>query len=313
MPPTPKRQRSQDATAMSANDAQDVRSSEVEELQSEPQQHSIGEASVTPETRPTNEDRLMISPDAAAAPASPAGYRARFMSGMQPSKVTCDLTTAPIAPGLRFSFEAILIVAYPISTSAPERRYVELMDPHGCTGITVWNQHAIALGPASVGCVVKFTRIALTMHNGKKNLTMAKDSTMHVDLPIANGMLMTWWRNFLTEPSINCLQFHDTPALTVVNIAGILGFIHMEEKMVKGQPKPLLVLYLTDRYGKIEIRSWNHSDTEFMPFLERPILLNRVRVCIYAGTRTGELLTGSNGTKIATDFDHSDLDKYWAE
>jgi hypothetical protein len=36
-------------------------------------------------------------------------------------------------------------------------------------------------------------------------------------------------------------------------------------------------------------------------------------VCLYAGTRTGELLTGPNGTMVTTDFDHADLDKYWAE
>jgi hypothetical protein len=82
---------------------------------------------------------------------------------------------------------------------------------------------------------------------------------------------------------------------------------------VKGETKILLVLMLTDRTGKIEIRSWNHSDTEFKRFLERPVLLKRVRVCLYAGTRTGELLTGTNGTTITTDFDHEDLDKYWVE
>ena len=99
----------------------------------------------------------------------------------------------------------------------------------------------------------------------------------------------------------------------LVNVAGILGAIATEEKMVKGQPKQLLVLHLTDRYGKIEVRSWNHSDTEFIRFQEKPILLKRVRVCLYAGSRTGELLTGPHGSMITTDFDHSDLDKYWSE
>ncbi len=259
-----------------------------------------------------------LEPDAIAnavdpVPAITGGNRSRFMSGMQPSKVTCDLTTAPVAPGLRFSFEAILIVAYPASASPPERRYVELMDPHGSTGITVWNQHARALGPSSVGCVVKFTRITLTMHNGKKNLTMSKDSTMHVEVLSNDGMLMRWWHELLNAPMLNCLQFHDIPSLSIVNVSGILGYIQVEEKMVKGVPKQLLVLFLTDRFGKIEVRSWNHSDTEFQRLLERPILLKRVRVCLYAGTRTGELLTGSNGTMVTTDFDHSDLDKYWGE
>ena len=253
--------------------------------------------------------------DLMAAVPAPAigGNRARFLSGMQPSKVSCDLSMTPVSPGLRFSFEAIVVVVYPASTTPPERRYIEVMDQHGTTGITVWNQNAHVLGRDAVGCVVKFTRLSLTMHNGKKNLTMSKDSTMHLEQPSFDSMLMSWWRNLLHAPIVNSIQFHDTPALSVVNISGILGQIHVEEKIVKGETKNLLVLILTDRTGKVEVRSWNHSDTEFKRFQERAVLLKRVRVCIYAGTRTGELLTGTNGTTVTTDFDHQDLDKYWQE
>jgi hypothetical protein len=249
----------------------------------------------------------------AISPPSPAGNRARFMSGLQPNKVSCDLSTAPLSPGLRFSFEAVIVVVYPATTAAPERRYIEMMDQFGTTGITLWNTYVHAVSPLTVGCVAKFTRLALTMHNGKKNLTMAKDSTFHVELPTYQGMMPTWWNSLLNQPNINCLQFHDTPALDIVNISGILGHIQMEEKMVKGVPKNLLVLFLTDRTGKIEIRSWNHSDTEFLPLKERPVLFKRVRVCLYAGTRTGELLTGTNGTTMTTKFDNDDLKKYWSE
>jgi hypothetical protein len=249
----------------------------------------------------------------AIGPASPAGNRARFMSGLQPNKVSCDLSSAPVSPGLRFSFEAVIVVVYPASTSSPMRRYIELMDAFGTTGITVWNSYVHAVSPLSVGCVAKFTRLALTDHNGKKNLTMAKDSTMHVEMPTFQGMLPTWWQELLNQPIINCLQFHDTPALGIVSISGILGHIQLEEKMVKGIAKNLLVLHLTDRTGRIEIRSWNHTDTEFLPFKERPILIKRLRICLYAGTRTGELLTGTNGTTITTKFDNEDLIKYWSE
>lgn len=255
----------------------------------------------------------MPPPNAVAPGAAVNGNRARFMAGLQPTKVSCDLTTTPVAPGLRFSFEAIVLVVYPASASPPERRYVELMDPHGSTGITVWNSHALAINTSSVGCVVKFTRLALTMHNGKKNLTMSKDSTMHLELPSYECMLTKWWKSLMMEPPLTCIQFHDTPTLSVVNIAGVLGCIYVEEKIVKGEVKNLLVLIITDRTGKVEIRSWNHVDTEFKRFVEKPILLKRVRVCLYAGTRNAELITGDNGTMITTDFDHSDLDKYWNE
>ena len=262
-------------------------------------------------THPAATSKALLIADGPTVPSN--GNRARFMSGLQPSKVSCDLTTAPVSPGLRFSFEAIIAVVYPASASPPERRYIEVMDQYGSTGITVWNHNAHVVGRDSVGCVVKFTRLALTMHNGKKNLTMAKDSTMHVEAPTNDGMLMKWWKSLLTEPIINCIQFHDTPALSVVNISGILGSIHVEEKVVKGETKNLLVLILTDRTGKMELRSWNHSDTEFTRFRERAVVFKRVRVCMFAGTRTGELLTGPNGTMISTDFDHADLDKYWSE
>jgi hypothetical protein len=251
--------------------------------------------------------------ESAISPASPAGNRARFMSGLQPNKVSCDLSTAPLSPGLRFSFEAVIVVVYPATTTAPERRYIELMDQFGTTGITLWNNYVHAVSPLTVGCICKFTRLALAMHNGKKNLTMAKDSTFHVEMPTYQGMLATWWHSLLNQPIINCIQFHDSPALEIVNISGVLGHIQVEEKIVKGAPKNLLVLFLTDRTGKMEIRSWNHSDTEFLPYKERPVLLKRVRVCLYAGTRTGELLTGTHGSTITTKFDNEDLKKYWAE
>jgi hypothetical protein len=264
---------------------------------------------------PAPQNATVPTQDLTAGGSAPAltGNRARFMACLQPAKVSCDLTTTPMAPGLRFSFEAVIVVVYPASTSPPERRYIEVMDQHGTTGITVWNQNAHVVNRDSVGCVVKFTRLALTMHNGKKNLTMSKESTMHIEMPTADGMLMKWWKSLLSEPTLTCIQFHDTPTLQIVNISGILGCIHTEEKNVKGETKMLLVLMLTDRTGKIEIRSWNHSDTEFKRFQEKAVLLKRVRVCLYAGTRTGELLTGSNGTTITTDFNHEDLDKYWAE
>jgi hypothetical protein len=235
------------------------------------------------------------------------------MAAMQPSKVCCDLTSASTTPGMRFSFEAIVLVVYPAKMTPPERRYVELMDEHGTTGLTVWNAYVHALKPTAVGCVVKFTRLSLTMHNGKKNLTMAKDSTMHLEPPEHTGQLQKWWSNLLTQPAFTCAQFHDLATSSVVNVAGILGFIHQEEKIVNGEVKMLLILYITDKTGKIEIRSWNHSDTEFLQHRERPILFNRVRVCQYAGTKTGELLTGPNGTKITTKFDSADLEAYWQE
>jgi hypothetical protein len=284
-------------------------------------EHQAANPAPRPPTRPTvgvdaTPRDVPHEPVPAAIPGGavlPAGNRARFLTGMQPTKVSCDLASAPTNPGMRFSFEAIILVVYPAKTTPPERRYVELMDEYGTTGITIWNSYVHAMNPSSVGCVVKFTRLSLTMHNGKKSLTMAKDSTMHVEEPSYVGLLSKWWSGLLLEPAITCARFHDMNAGGMVNVSGILGFISQEEKMVNGELKLLLILYITDRTGKLELRSWNHTDVEFLQFRERPVLFNRVRVSLYAGNRTADLLTGINGTQVTTHFDSRDLEAYWQE
>jgi hypothetical protein len=65
---------------------------------------------------------IMTAPESAAVLRSPGGAalsggnRARFMAGMQPSKVSCDLTSAPTNPGMRFSFEAIIVMIMTLTT-----------------------------------------------------------------------------------------------------------------------------------------------------------------------------------------------------
>ncbi len=215
-------------------------------------------------------------------------------------------------PGLRFSFEAIVTVVYPPSTNN-DRRYLELSDAHGTTGITVWNSHVNAVNSDCIGRVLKFTKLAVTVHNGKKSLTMTKESTMHLEDPTYVSHLTIWWDALLKAPVLQALQFHDSTE-QIVNVSGILGLIQTEEKMVKGIPKNLLVLHLTDPTGRLEIRSWNHADAEFLSYIDKPIQLHRVRVAMYAGHKTGELLCGNNGTTVTTEFDNSfKLKAYWQE
>jgi hypothetical protein len=232
------------------------------------------------------------------------------MAGLQPTKVTCDLINIPANPGIRFSFEAVITVVYPASLGN-DRRYLELSDAHGSTGITIWNPHVNTVTPDCVGRVLKFTRLALTVHNGKKSLTMSKESTIHLEDKEHVSFLSIWWKELLKAPILNALQFHDSAEL-IVNVSGILGLIQVEEKLVKGVPKNLLILHLTDPTGRLEVRSWNHSDTEFLPYLEKPVQLMRVRVVLYAGHKTAELLCGE-GTIINTKFDNKTLKQYWAE
>jgi hypothetical protein len=268
---------------------------------------------------PVAVDLAFVKAEETAAPSLPlalqvaGGNRARFMAGVQPAKVTCDVSSLPLTPGIRWSFKAVCIVVYPASSSPPERRYVLLADAHGTTGITVWNANVKALGSHAVGLCVSFTRLAITVHNGKKSLTMTKESSVHVESSSYDGSEATWWRGLLTQRPLTALQFQEATEDTIVNVAGILGLITVEEKIVRNDSKTLLVMRLTDRSGQFEVRSWVHSDAEFLQFREKPIMLQRVRVTMYAGQRVGELLDGPLGTIITQQFDQSDLIKYWNE
>ena len=84
--------------------------------------------------------------------------------------------------------------------------------------------------------------------------------------------------------------------------------------MVRNEQKELLTIKVVDRTGVIVIRSWNHNQAQFLPLVDSPIQLKRVRVTAFANTKVGELLDGS-GTIVRTGmFDGApDLIKFWQE
>ena len=86
-----------------------------------------------------------------------------------------------------------------------------------------------------------------------------------------------------------------------------------ETKRVRSDNKDLMNMRLTDRTGWVDVRSWNHTESEFRAFLEKPLLLQRVRVTSFAGLKICELIDG-NGTVVTSTFDgHKDLEDYWQE
>ena len=188
-----------------------------------------------------------------------------------------------------------------------------LADAHGTTGITVWNANVRALDVHAIGSCVSFTRLAVTVHNGKKSLTMSKESSVHVESHCHDGPEVAWWQGLLAKRPLTALEFQEAEEDSIVNVTGILGLITVEEKTVRNDCKSLLVMRMTDRTGQFEIRSWNHSDAEFLQFREKPLMIQRVRVTIYAGQRVGELLDGINGSIVTTDFNKTELIKYWSE
>ena len=245
---------------------------------------------------------------------SPGANRQRFMENCQPLQVCCDLASVGMHnSSVRFSMTAIVLVVYP-ATKGPDRRHVQLIDPRGSTGLTIWNDNVRLFSDSSVGQVVKFTKLAMVFNNGKKSLSMGRDSSVSfistIAVPTAESK---WWQYLLLCQPLRIIDVHDCEDDIVISVAGIVGMISTERKRVKDQDRDLLCIRMTDRTGYIDIRSWSHSESEFAHFLEHPMLLQRVRVCSFAGMKTLELLGGS-GTVVKDEFDGKrDLQQYWCE
>ena len=99
----------------------------------------------------------------------------------------------------------------------------------------------------------------------------------------------------------------------MVSVAGILAMMSMEEKVVKSETKFLLIMKIVDRTGCIEVRSWTHTQLDFSMYRDRPILIKRLRVTSYAGSKMLELIEGK-GSPVEAEFPHAeDLAKFWKE
>jgi hypothetical protein len=244
---------------------------------------------------------------------SPGKNRERFMINCQPLRVSCDLGAVGLhSAGVRFSFQAVVFVVYPASDK-PERRHVLLIDSSGCAGLTVWGAHVPLFTFATVGSVVKFTKLGMSMHNGKKTLSMGRDTTV----VFLSSAIVTdeskWWNSVASSAYRRIMDVHDEEDDSVINVAGIVGMVLSETKRVRSDNKDLMTMRLTDRSGWIDVRSWNHAESEFIAFKEKPLLLQRVRVTSFSGIKILELLDG-NGTIVVSSFDGmTDLEDYWQE
>jgi len=247
-------------------------------------------------------------------PPSPGSNRERFMANNQPLKVCCDLSVAGLHnSSTRFSFQAIVLIVYP-ATMKPERRHLQLIDSRGCTGITIWNENVSLFSASSVGQVVRFTKLSLQSHNGQRSLSMSRDSTItFVSGAVSACEESKWWLSLLEKRPLRIIEVHDQDENSMISVGGIIGTLSSEIKRVKSEDKVLMCMRITDRTGYIDVRSWNHSESEFNSFREKPILFKRVRVTAYAGTKIIELLDAS-GSQVLSDFEGAaDLASYWTE
>lgn len=122
-----------------------------------------------------------------------------------------------------------------------------------------------------------------------------------------------WWQALLNKPILSLLDVHSMQEHSIISVAGILGFISAEDKIVKNDTRKLLIMKLIDRTATIEVRSWSSNLEDFSRFRDRPIKLKRVRVTAYAGIKMLELIDGG-GTQVSDTFDESlDLASFWKE
>jgi hypothetical protein len=246
-----------------------------------------------------------------AVPPSPVTNRERFIKGFLPARTCCNLDLCRAPAGTKFNLSAVCIAVFPKSSN-PDRRYIQLADVTGSVGVTVWNENVNSFSTASVGRLVTLTKVVITNHNGKKALSMARDSSVQ-QIDDETHTDSTWWRSLLTHAPLSCGAVHDIADNTMVSVSGILGHVSSETKMVQGVPKTLLTLHLVDSSGKLDVRSWNHHADAFNHHADAPILIRRVRVTSFAGVKLCELLDGA-GSVIETAFaGDAALRKFWRE
>jgi hypothetical protein len=268
----------------------------------------------SPETQPSDIDQARGLPHCDMLPMSPPSpglNRAKFMAKFVTASTSCNLDLCRSLPGSKVVLVGVVIAVYPASSN-PDRRYIILADSTGSVGITVWNQNVNMFGFDSVGRVVQCCRIVVATHNGKKTLTMVRDSSVEF-IHDADHALAKWWRELLILQPCSLGNVQSISDNSIINVAGVLGYLTEEIKMVGNVQKTLTSMHLGDASGNLIVKSWNHPSATFAMHVEHPILIQRVRVTSFAGTKIGELLDGS-GSVISTEFAAKrSLQQFWSD
>jgi hypothetical protein len=148
-------------------------------------------------------------------------------------------------------------------------------------------------------------------HHGKKQLSMARDSIVTIESDNNQDVVM-WWKSLLLPAPKSCGQVHDSPDGNIISVSGVCGRVSHEIKMVNGVERTISCVHIVDFSGKLDIKSWNHAPSLFMSYVDQPILIKRVKVSSFAGTKHCELLDG-DASVFETVFDGmSELSNFWS-
>ena len=255
------------------------------------------------------------SPPAASAAvvpvphSSPNSNRDRFLQGFTPARTCCNLDLCRAPAGSKFNLSAICIAVFPPSKN-PDRRYVTLADSTGSVGVTVWNENVAKFGNHAVGKLVSLQKVVIISHHGKKQLSMARDSVVTTECDDKHDVV-TWWKSLLLPVPKSCGQVHDIADGSIISISGVVGRVSHEIKMVNGVERTITCVHVVDFSGRLDVKTWNHLPTLFTSFVDRPVLIKRIKVSSFAGTKHCELLDG-DASIFETSFDGmQELAKFW--
>ena len=245
-------------------------------------------------------------------PPSPGNNRDRFRAALMPSQITCDLSAVVVDPGHRFTFQGIVLVVYP-SSANPLRRHVLVGDGRGVVGITVWNAHVNSFSSDTVGQLLVVSKVTVVIHNGTRGITLNKESCVSFNT-LVDHFAVSWWQAIPNQSAVSAIIFCDQKDNTVVNVAGIIGSVSVEQKTVRCDARDLVTIKLVDRTGITTLRTWNHSSDLFLPLVDTPVMFQRVRVTSFSSQKSGELFDGSGTIVIKDKFAGAeDLKKFWSE
>ena len=240
---------------------------------------------------------------------SPKGVRQAFLNGLLPTRICCNLAVCRPPNGSKFNITGICVAVFPAQTN-PDRRYIQLSDETGTVGITVWNGNVAKFDRSTPGQLVTCVKVAMSAHNGKRVLTMTRESSIQI-VEDENHVVSRWWRSLLHDQPKSCGSVHDVADGSMIAVTGILGFVNSEIKMVNGVEKNLTYLHLVDSTGRLDVRSWNHPADMFLSLRDSPIRIARVRVTSFAGTKICELLDGDASVLETTFAGQTELTDFW--
>lgn len=244
-------------------------------------------------------------------PASPGLNRAKFFSAHTSAGTVCNLDLSRASLGSKVHLTGILTAVYPASKN-PDRRYILLSDVTGTVGLTVWNGNVAKFSSDGIGTIVHAEKLVLSQHNSKKTLTMTRESVIKCLTDPTNALAM-WWRDLASMRPVPLGEVQTLPENSIASVSGILGFITAESKNVGNEIKTLTTLHMVDKSGSLTVRSWNAVPSIVEFSVEKPILLQRIRITSFAGQKLGELLDGT-GTIVVTKFDGAnELAQFWID